>query len=219
MLELYNITNIQNEFILNENSNYITSFDLDFILSVDFIIYDFATKIIDDNYDLAYEYLNEAINYFEDCCCLFLCSYYLSETFISKIKKMSKDSVLVYYKIYSDDFFNLIEEYYYSFEKEFQKYGLTINKTFINTNDEFSYLKNSNNFTHFNFTRVKEYIIYYTIEYVNIYANYKYRAFLNDANSFTNDKDGILYDNNDIDIKLPYLFSSEWFFNPFSKLL
>ena len=208
MLELYNITNIQNEFILNENSNYITSFDLDFILSVDFIIYDFATKIIDDNYDLAYEYLNEAINYFEDCCCLFLCSYYLSETFISKIKKMSKDSVLVYYKIYSDDFFNLIEEYYYSFEKEFQKYGLTINKTFINTNDEFSYLKNSNNFTHFNFTRVKEYIIYYTIEYVNIYANYKYRAFLNDANSFTNDKDGILYDNNDIDIKLPYLFST-----------
>ena len=96
---------------------------------------------------------------------------------------MGQNSDIIISKILSKEFFDLLEEYYYSFENEVKNNDSTINSSFINNNDEFLYLKNSK-ISNFNFSRIKDIITYYTIYDIYLYAKNKTNNFLKDFNDF-----------------------------------
>ena len=111
------------------------------------------------------------------------CEYTLDNEFIYRLKIMGQNSDIIISKILSKEFFDLLEEYYYSFENEVKNNDSTINSSFINNNDEFLYLKNSK-ISNFNFSRIKDIITFYTIYDIYLYAKNKTNNFLKDFNDF-----------------------------------
>lgn len=205
------------EFILNENSITFSEFEIEFINSLNSILSKKVKEIIDNNFGLAYEYLNETISYVEECsntfwAFLYSCEYYLSNDFVIRIKNMEEKSTEIINYISNEEFLEEIENYYYSFEKEIQQissYLLKINNSFIMNDTEFFYLKNLEVKETFDFTSIKTYIKEEIINNnLNKYALYKKNEFSYDLNKFINNKDGLFY-NEDFEVKVKYLFSSK----------
>ena len=211
MFDLYNISNQKIEFFLKEDSEFLTSFDKVFIESVNNLIIFWTKYYIDKNFELAYEYLNETIDKVENCYdlkyfnSLLKCDYYLSDKFILTLNDMSKQSIQIVQNIDTNDFLNVVEEYYNSFKKELSQKQLKINDEICSNNKGFSYLNNINEEINFDFTKIKSYIKSNTIENLYQYSYEKQKRFLYDFNYFTEKKKGkLIYNVYDILISYDY---------------
>ena len=246
MLDFYNITDQNNKFYLNDNFikcyyNYevnsfnsdktyqntfilynCSSFDIDFMSSIDEIITNWAKKIIDQNFDLTYQYFQEVKSFLDNCykeckeytniidffidCDL---DYYLNNGFIKYIKTMSINSYKIVNNLLSENFLKKVKEYYNSFENEFNK----VSK--LNQNNNYSYLKNLNIKINDNFNQIKEFIALKTIPNLDNYGKYKKSKFLSDFHKFTDKKEGTV-SNKNYDIKIEYFFISKKYKAPSS---
>jgi hypothetical protein len=211
MLDLYNMSNQKIELLLKENSQNFTSFDKVFIESVNNLIIYWTKYYIDKNFQLTYDYLNEAIDYVENCKdfrFLFFklnCDYYLSPKFIQTLNDMSKSSIQIIQNINAYDFLNAIEDYYYSFKRELSQKQIKINEEICSNNKGFSYLNNINEELNFNFTKIKSYIKSITIQNLYQYSYEKQKRFLYDFNYFSENKKGkLIYNVYDILISYDY---------------
>ena len=149
---------------------------------------------IDKNFQLTYDYLNEAIDYVESCKdfrFLFFrlnCDYYLNPKFILTLNDMSKSSIQIIQNINTNGFLNAVEEYYYSFKKELSQKQIKINEDICSNNKGFSYLNNINEGLKFDFTKIKSYIQLNTIQNLYQYSYKKHNSFLYDLIDFTQKK-------------------------------
>ena len=211
MFDLYNISNQKFEFFLKKDSEFFTSFDKAFIETVNNLIIFWTKYYIEKNFELAYEYLNETIDKVETCNdlkyfnSLLKCDYYLSDKFILTLTDMSKQSIQIVQNIDTNDFLNVVEEYYYSFKKELSQKQLKINEEICSNNKGFSYLNNINEEINFNFTKIKSYIKSNTIQNLYQYSYEKQKRFLYDFNYFIEKKKGkLIYNVYDILISFDY---------------
>ena len=194
MFDLYNLTNKRIDFFLKENSENYTSFDKIFIESMNNSIIKWTKYYIDKNFQLAYDYLNEAKYYVNNCKetkFLFFkinCDYYLNPKLIKTLENMSTQSIQIVKNIDTDDFLNAIEDYYYFLEKELSQNKLKINETICINNKGFSYLYNLSEES-FDFTNIKSNIKNIT-QYLYQYSKDKQEYFLKDFSNFTNNKKG-----------------------------
>ena len=226
LYKYYNITNKKSEFILKENSQNFSSFDRDFIYSVLTTIISWGAGVIDYNFDLGNQTLNEAKSFVDDClseCAeneesiwgsfvnLFRdcdCEYYINIDLIKNLQYMSINSYeAVLNNLNKEEFISVIEKYYYSFEPEFKQLYLLVNRILFNDSD-FSYLKYTEETIAFNFTLVGEYIINNSLVYLERYGTNKSNQFLKTLNEFVNKKEGTV-SNKRYDIKIDTgIFSS-----------
>ena len=221
MYKYYNITEQKNKYILDEDSKTLSSFESDFINSVKNTIIFWGMQTIDSNLNLAYQYLNEAKYYVDECYeeCDDLgffdffvrdcdCEYYLNIDFINRLQDMSENSYkLILDYLNSEEFNKIIEEYFYSFEDEFKSLNIIIENEIFNES-EFFYLKSVQNIIDFNFTLIKDNIFRPTVRYLEEYGITQSSIFLIYFNNFNNKKEGTV-SNKDYDIKLDdYYFSS-----------
>lgn len=190
--------------------------------SIDEIITNWAKKIIDQNFDLTYQYFQEVKSFLDNCykeckehtniidffidCDL---DYYLNNGFIKYIKTMSINSYKIVNNLLSENFLKKVKEYYNSFENEFNK----VSK--LNQNNNYSYLKNLNIKINDNFNQIKEFIALKTIPNLNNYGKYKKSKFLSDFHKFTDKKEGTV-SNKNYDIKIEYFFISKKYKAPSS---
>ena len=224
--KFYNLTNLKNEYILNENSKNYSSFEREFINSVINQMLYWGTYTINYNFKLAYQLLNDAKYYVEDCldeCAdnkksffgwfvnLFRdcdCEYYINIDLINNLQYMSKNSyqfVIDYFN--STDFISFVEQYFYSFETIFTKPNIILDQKIANITD-FSYLKDIEKTIDFNFTVIKEDIINEQLKYLEEYGKNESDKFFKDFNQFYQNKEGIVFNKN-YDIKIEdYIFSS-----------
>ena len=195
MFDLYNISYQRINSIFKENSENYTLFDIIFIESLNNSIMYWTKYYIDKNFQLAYDYLNEAKDFVDSCKetkFLFIrvkCEFYLNSKFIKTLNDMSKKSVQIVENIDTNDFLNEIEEYYNSFQKEFEQKKLKINEEICTNNKGFSYLYNISDDLIFNFTKIKSKIKNITQDLYQ-YSNVTQESFLYDFNNFTKKKKG-----------------------------
>ena len=224
--KFYDITNQKNEYIINEDAKDLSHFENDFINSVKNIIIFIGKQTIDSNLNLAYQYLNEANSYVEDCfnTCkknrksfwgffgnLFRdcdCEYYINIDLINTLNDMSENSYEeVLETLVSFGFIHIVEEYFYSFENEFKNLSFLIDNEIFNSSD-FYYLKSLEKTIDFNFTLIKDFIINDPLIYLDEYGKNKSNNFLKDLDKFVQNKKRTV-SNKDYDIKLEdYYFSS-----------
>ena len=200
--KFYNIKNQENEYILNEKSKNFSSFEREFITSVVNQMLYWGKYTINYNFNLAYELLNEAKYYVENCLkecgddgdLIFGwfknllrncdCEYYINMDLINNLQDMSINSYqFVINYLNSSDFISIVEQYFYSFEALFKKSELMVEQKILNDID-FSYLKDIEKTIDFNFTIIKDEIINDTLKYFEEYGKNESDKFLKDLNEF-----------------------------------